>query len=131
MEAKIKAVPHHHLQKFPMDPILMDHQPHPSESEMVINIPAVAANQIKAFPANSVSPSVNDRGTTCNYRFDGTFQAEYFFLKQMQRPRFTAVAGESGGTGRVDAVDPSIQFRLTRSLQRNKVNHPPINFGLV
>jgi hypothetical protein len=102
---------HHHLQKFPLG---SDPDGSPAPSIRVGNGDKYSGRR-RLIRLNRFRP--DSCRTTCNYRFDGTFQAEYFFLEQVQRPRLAAVAGESGGTGRVDAVDPSIQFRLTRSLQ--------------
>ena len=56
------------------------------------------------------------RSESGTYRFDGAFQAEDLLLEQVQRAGLAAVAGEGGGAGRVDAVDPRVQFRLARSL---------------
>ena len=42
------------------------------------------------------------------YRFYGSFEAQDFFLEQMQSACFTSVAGESCSAGGMDAVHPSI-----------------------
>ena len=49
--------------------------------------------------------------------FDAFFQAVDFLLEQVQCPSFASVPSEGGRAGRMNGIDPFLQFNLAGSLQ--------------